>query len=97
MDKWQSKGFHQPPGKDYKGTYWQVCLSGAGNYYLRGVAPIVSCPQPWAARIHQEENITILSEACNAEETPFTRAVMNIQQKEDCTESLPEWHAEEEK
>jgi len=78
MDKWQSKGLYQHPVPRRKGTYGQVCLSEAGIYYLRldGQAKEsswwIACPQPWAARIHQEENITILREACEAEGTPFS-------------------------
>lgn len=72
MDKWISKGLYQHPTKYRPGTFCRVCLSGVGIYYLRVGAKMITCPQSWAARIHQAENIEILREACEAGGTEFT-------------------------
>ena len=72
MDKWQSKSLYQHPAPHQRGTYGLVCLASAEIYYLRVGASIITCPQDWASKIHVEENITILREACKAEGTLFT-------------------------
>ena len=53
--KWQSSKLYEHPVKHQSGTYGNVVLSGAGVYCLKVGGAVMSCPQPWAAKIHAEE------------------------------------------
>ncbi|MCJ7663064.1 MAG: hypothetical protein MUO24_02350 [Desulfobacterales bacterium] len=86
MDKWISRGLYQHPTLHLKGVFGKcghVCLSddvtyrdvtkrrGPDKYYVLIEGCRMSCPQPWASRIHVEENISILREVFEAGGTPF--------------------------
>lgn len=54
-DKWKSIGLYEHPAKHQAGTYGNVVLSTAGVYALRVGGSSMSCPQDWAAKIHNDE------------------------------------------
>jgi len=53
--RWKSEKMYEHPAKHQAGTYGNVVLSDAGVYCLQVGGGIMSCPQPWAAKIHAEE------------------------------------------
>lgn len=56
MWTWKSKQLHEHPAKHRRGTYGYVVQSSTGTYALRVGGLTMSCPQDWAARIHEEED-----------------------------------------
>jgi len=53
--QWKSIGLYEHPAKHQAGTYDNVVLSTAGVYALRVGSSTMSCPQDWAAKIHNDE------------------------------------------
>ncbi len=54
-NQWQSAELHEHPATHQKGVYGHVCLSTAGVYYMQVGSFHISCPQGWAAKVHQRE------------------------------------------
>ena len=52
---WTSNKIYVHPLEQRKDTVGRVSLSTSGVYYLKVGSKVVSCPQEWAAMIHEAE------------------------------------------